>query len=216
MIDLYCERVGPGMFAEPLNALTNLFFIMAAAYCGYIARHAKRQDAMLLALLICAIGIGSAVFHTFATIWAQWLDVIPIMLFQFTYVWLYLRRILLWNLIDALRFISLFAAAIYFSTLFPEILNGSLNYLPTLFVLVLIGLLHYQSKCPDTSAIFAASIVFLFSLTARTIDNILCVHWPIGTHFIWHALNAALLALLSYVYIRCAGNVDRRSTYTLP
>jgi len=30
MIDLYCERLGPGIWAEPINALTNLAFLVAA------------------------------------------------------------------------------------------------------------------------------------------------------------------------------------------
>ena len=30
MIDLYCEREGPGLAAEPINALTNLAFLVAA------------------------------------------------------------------------------------------------------------------------------------------------------------------------------------------
>ena len=29
-IDGYCERLGPGFWAEPLNALTNLAFLIAA------------------------------------------------------------------------------------------------------------------------------------------------------------------------------------------
>ena len=31
-IDIYCERVGPGLWAEPVNALTNLSFLAAAAF----------------------------------------------------------------------------------------------------------------------------------------------------------------------------------------
>ena len=30
MIDLYCERLSPGIWAEPINALTNLAFLVAA------------------------------------------------------------------------------------------------------------------------------------------------------------------------------------------
>ena len=29
-IDIYCERIEPGLWAEPLNAITNLAFIIAA------------------------------------------------------------------------------------------------------------------------------------------------------------------------------------------
>jgi hypothetical protein len=30
MIDAYCERIGPGLLAEPLNALPNASFLIAA------------------------------------------------------------------------------------------------------------------------------------------------------------------------------------------
>ena len=32
-MDLYCERLDPGFWAEPLNAVTNLSFILAALFC---------------------------------------------------------------------------------------------------------------------------------------------------------------------------------------
>ena len=31
-IDNYCERIGDGFWAEPLNAITNLAFILAAFF----------------------------------------------------------------------------------------------------------------------------------------------------------------------------------------
>ena len=30
VLDLYCERLGPGLLAEPLNAVTNGAFLVAA------------------------------------------------------------------------------------------------------------------------------------------------------------------------------------------
>jgi len=38
MIDLYCERLGPGLWAELLNALTNLGFLVAALASWQLAR----------------------------------------------------------------------------------------------------------------------------------------------------------------------------------
>jgi len=38
MIDLYCERLGPGLWAEPLNALTNLAFLLTALASWQLAR----------------------------------------------------------------------------------------------------------------------------------------------------------------------------------
>ncbi len=91
MIDLYCERIGPGFWAEPANALTNLAFpVVAWASWRMIRRSGTGSigPSWLVALVI-SIGIGSFLFHTFATGWAQVLDVVPILLFQISYVWLY-------------------------------------------------------------------------------------------------------------------------------
>ncbi len=37
-IDAYCERLGPGVWAEPVNALTNLAFLAGAAIAYGAAR----------------------------------------------------------------------------------------------------------------------------------------------------------------------------------
>jgi hypothetical protein len=43
-------------------------------------------------------------------------------------------------------------------------------------------------------------IVFLLSFTARTLDAQVCTAFPVGTHFLWHLLNALLL----YILVRTA------------
>jgi hypothetical protein len=40
----------------------------------------------------------------------------------------------------------------------------------------------------------------MLSFTARTLDAKLCTAFPIGTHFMWHLLNAVLL----YILVRIA------------
>ena len=84
MIDLYCERLEPGLWAEPLNALTNLAFLAAAWASWSMVRHSATRsgEVTLLLVLMVAIGIGSGLFHTFATTWARLFDVVPILLFQ--------------------------------------------------------------------------------------------------------------------------------------
>lgn len=37
--------------------------------------------------------------------------------------------------------------------------------------------------------------VFLASLTFRSIDDAICSHVAIGTHFLWHILNGVVLYL---------------------
>src|SRR3546814_2691097 len=96
-IDLYCERVGPGLWAEPLNLVTNLAFILAGVLLVVALRRAepavRRDPAIIgLAVLVLVVGIGSGLFHSFATRWAALAAVIPIALFILFYLYLALRR----------------------------------------------------------------------------------------------------------------------------
>ena len=77
-VDGYCERIGPDFWAEPLNAVTNLAFLLAAyalrrhlATVETISGTRDPQSSVLIVIL-WAIGLGSLAFHTFATIWAIW------------------------------------------------------------------------------------------------------------------------------------------------
>ena len=76
MIDDYCERIGPELWAEPINALTNLAFFISAWVIWQLAfrLHKLSPGIWILIILIVTIGIGSSLFHTFATTWANWLD----------------------------------------------------------------------------------------------------------------------------------------------
>jgi hypothetical protein len=61
-LDLYCERTGPELLSEPVNALTNVAFFIAA---WLLWRDARRRgvlsgEVQLLVWLMIAIGSGSA------------------------------------------------------------------------------------------------------------------------------------------------------------
>jgi hypothetical protein len=38
-VDGYCERVAPGLWGEPLNAVSNIAFLVAAVAVWLAARH---------------------------------------------------------------------------------------------------------------------------------------------------------------------------------
>jgi len=38
MMDLYCERLGPGLWAEPINASSNLTFFIAVWAIWHLAQ----------------------------------------------------------------------------------------------------------------------------------------------------------------------------------
>jgi len=69
------------------------------------------------------------------------------------------------------------------------------GYLPALVGLVAFGL------AARSGLLLWAAGVFAVSLTLRTVDEPLCAQWPIGTHFLWHCLNATVLSLVSYAVI---------------
>ncbi len=95
-IDLYCERLGAEFWAEPINALTNIAFFLAAWGAWRLSRQSSSLSASIWVLIasILAIGSGSFVFHTVATNWARVLDVVPILVFQLLFLWFYGRQVM--------------------------------------------------------------------------------------------------------------------------
>ena len=76
----YCERgVDPAFWAEPVNALTNGAFIIAAiaAAVALLRKPAGERGVpeALLVTLMFAMGIGSFLFHTYATAWASYAEI---------------------------------------------------------------------------------------------------------------------------------------------
>lgn len=197
MLDFYCERCGPGLLAEPLNACTNCSFLIAAWAAWVLARRAGALSTGIwgLIFLSVSIGVGSALFHTFATNWAQWLDVIPILLFQLGFLWLYLRRILGIGPSLAAASLAGFFVAAQISRQFPGVLNGSLMYAPAFLVLIGLGLCHFWLRHVERFILLSSAGVFLLSLVFRSIDEAVCPRFPTGTHFLWHLLNGVLLYL---------------------
>jgi hypothetical protein len=206
MIDIYCERIAPGLLAEPVNAVTNLAFFVAASAAWRYARQTRTLSPSIVILisLVLAIAVGSTLFHTFANRWAMFADVIPILLFQIAYLWVYAARVIALGIIGrVLVLTSWIGAGAVFAQL-PDQLNGSLAYAPALIALALMGLYHMRHAAAGRLLLLQAAAVLLLSLVFRTIDIGLCPSFPLGTHFLWHLLNGVVLylslkALLSHL-----------------
>ncbi|KQT64428.1 MULTISPECIES: ceramidase domain-containing protein [unclassified Aureimonas] len=212
-IDAYCERLGPGFWAEPLNAWTNLAFLLAAILAFRLWRrldrraHAecRRRDLASLALvvLVGVIGIGSFLFHTFADRWSVLADVVPIGIFIYAYLALALRRFADLARWKALVATLLFAgASVLVETALEPALGGSAAYAPALLALFGLGGWLVATGRRPGRLVLGAGLVFAVSLTLRTLDGPLCASVPIGTHFLWHILNAATLGLLLLAAVR--------------
>ena len=202
-LDGYCERLDPSFWAEPVNAVTNISFILAFGFAVRSTARAKTLDPAIgvLLLLTLAIGIGSFLFHTFATRWAALADVLPITLFILTYLVLIVRRGFEWRwpwaILVGIAFLPLSAAIASGARMATgDLLGGSSGYLPALGALIVCGLLLKRYKTASGQALLLAAGLFLISLLFRTIDEPLCALAPLGTHFLWHVLNGALLGYL--------------------
>lgn len=192
-VDLYCERLGPEWWAEPLNALSNLAFLLAAWWLLQRLGRKAPWDLRLLAWLEALVGCGSLVFHTVAQAWADVLDVAFIALFVLIYMHRALRRLYGWSPLGAAAGVVGLAAlsGVAAKVLTLPVLNGS-----GLYAGPWLGLLALTLGCsqPRPRAWLArATLLFLPSVTLRSLDLALCAHFPLGTHFGWHVLNAAVL-----------------------
>ena len=198
----YCERTSAALDAEPVNAVTNAAFLIAA-WAGWRlqSRHTDAGAAGIVrALIICTaiVGLGSFLFHTVATRWAEWGDVLPILAFMLMFLWVSLSRFFGWRV-----WATLGALALFFGSTFTleaavpgEFLYGGALYAPPLFTLLAMAAALSRRHLAAGRALFAATCVFLVSLAARMLDMPICPMFPLGSHFLWHIFNALLLYLL--------------------
>ena len=198
MVDLYCERLGPGLWAEPLNASSNLAFLIAASAIWHLARGRQSLSGSiwLLISLVAAIGTGSLLFHTFATSWARFLDLLPILIFQVLFFWVYSRHVAGMGMGPTVSLCVGFVVVAFFAGQFPHLLNGSLRYVPAILLLLAMGFYHHWKRKEERGLLLAAAGVFSIAFVFRTIDNGICPYFSPGTHFLWHLLNSVVLYLL--------------------
>jgi hypothetical protein len=221
----YCERGSdPTFWAEPLNAATNAGFIVAAlAALWMIARqppHERSIWPVFFVLNLVAIGVGSFLFHTVPNTDTVKADTGPIGVFMLSYLIFAVRK-----LAGASWFLTIAAMAAFIGMMViafnvqcwdgrigfllenvpagarARCLNGSLGYAPALVAMAVMGVWLRLRRHPAASLIFSATLVFLISLTFRSLDKTLCgdlivMGYRLGTHFIWHLLNALTLFLL--------------------
>src|SRR5262249_42205220 len=144
-IDLYCERVTPSFWAEPLNALSNIAFLIAACAAYDLWRRGGQGDPAILTLIVvvAVVGLGSFAFHTLATQGAMLLDVTPIGFFIYGYFLLALRRFLVLSWPLALTLVGSFIVVSFaLASYVPrEVLNGSSRCISPAAALLVVCLL---------------------------------------------------------------------------
>ncbi|MCB1377189.1 MAG: ceramidase domain-containing protein [Alphaproteobacteria bacterium] len=194
-LDHYCERVAPGLLGEPLNAFTNLFFILAAGV-AIVAQGDRRTrgDTGLLgvAALVASIGVGSLLFHTFANRWSLIADIAPIAIFLYAFLFVALRRFLaLGPWLAGAVTMALAASSPLITTSLAPVLGASASYFPGFVITFgIAAAVRLILGKPVPWLLVAAGAAFSIALVFRTTDQELCRVWPYGSHFLWHSFNA--------------------------
>jgi hypothetical protein len=209
-IDLYCERTDASLLAEPLNAISNLSFIIAAAllWKQYKAQPNKSPDVTLLVALVASVGIGSLSFHTFANHLTLLSDVIPITMFIFSYLWVAMRRMIG---LSRTSIVSWLVAFFLLSSALDAVpsdynFNNSISYFPSLLAIATFWYLMKNTSHESAKYYRYAFICFAFSLFFRSIDLSICGDFTLGTHFLWHILNGIVLYILVRITMEQSSN----------
>jgi len=201
----YCERIDASFWAEPINALSNLFFIIAALIALNVLRKSKIDNkipSLILIVNLFIIGVGSFLWHTFATPWSLIADVVPIFVFLILYVLFFVRYIIGYSYPKAWLFVGAF---LLFSVMFNmlvdrELLNGTVGYLPPILFLMFLAFMIREKK--EVRQLLLIIPIFIVSMIFRSIDFVVCDVIEMGTHFLWHFFNALFLYFLVWFFVR--------------
>ncbi|MEM1232967.1 MAG: ceramidase domain-containing protein [Pseudomonadota bacterium] len=204
-IDGYCERVDFTYWAEPVNAVTNAAFLIAAFLMWRRVRGERLPIAYFLIAILTAIGIGSYLFHTHATIWAVTADVVPIGLFILLYLFAVGLHFLYWPWWGSA---VLTAAFVPFAMIFVPLIEQlrffaiSSFYWTVPILLFLFAPLVARENFETARGMVLGALILIVSISLRSIDETICDDFPLGSHFLWHILNGVMLGWMIEVYRR--------------
>ena len=196
-VDAYCERLVPGFGGEPFNMLTGLAFLAVGLFT---LRRAPAVADRLAAAALALVGLASAVQHGFALGVTVKADQGANLLYLTLLGTLMLRRL------AGAGFASALAGGVAVVALTqvvggnPAVQQALGRASDTFFLLMLVLLgaaLSLRATHPATAGRIAfAGAVLAAGLPFRFLDASLCPSWPLGTHGIWHLVNATSAALL--------------------
>jgi len=198
-VDIYCERLDASFWAEPINAISNLSFIVA----GLLLWRLRSPRANLMAILLILIGLGSFSFHTYANRLTGLLDVLAIALYLLTFAFLIPKQWSRSSIWIQLGSVLLLILCIVLTQLLISTLKPILPWLPPgMYLGAWLTLIFYAGVTHSSNFLAArflwlAVIVFPFSLLSRQLDMPLC-DFSGGLHWLWHLLNGLTLFLSSY------------------
>jgi hypothetical protein len=203
---VYCEQALPAGVFEPINTMTNLFFVAAGIILFIRLKRKDRLDlkGIWFSSLLIIIGFGSFAWHFQRTDFNLMADSIPIGLFVLSYLYFYLARTADNRVYRLLLFFGFFIYTPLVSRLFNETAtgsffdNGGLSYTIALSYFLILQIYTYFFKPELLKKSLIIVMLFFTSIVFRQMDLKLCELIGFGTHFIWHILNSIVL----YLFVR--------------
>jgi len=197
-----CERTDSNLFNEPLNLLSSAVFFLVAwlLWKDYKNNHQKYdEERVTLIVLITLIGTGSIFFHAAANRLGMLLDTAPIAMFTAFVLYVSLRRLLGFKMMNTLLLLIGFAIACWLTQFIPDPyrFNESVAYVMPIAAIAIIACRLRQLHHASAPYFLKATLWFSVSLIFRSIDMIMCQTFPIGTHFLWHLCNGVALYFLA-------------------
>ena len=215
-VDIYCERLDASFWAEPINAFTNLSFIVAGLFIWRL----RTPRSNLMAILMILIGLGSFSFHTFANRLTGLFDVLAIALYLVAFAFLIPKQWSKNSILIQLGSVLILIVSIVLAQLLISPLKSALPWLPpgmylgAWLALIVYALITQSSNTLAARFLWLAVIVFPFSLLSRQLDMPLCDSIG-GLHWLWHLLNGLTLFLSSYGLLQ-NGAINLGNSITWP
>lgn len=201
----YSEQPALNGVFEPLNTISNSFFIIAGILLLIRLKREGVLDAkaIFLSSMIIVIGIGSLLWHFYRTKATLMMDSIPIAVFVLSYLVFYVFHITknIWFRI------LLIGGFFVYTPLMRSLLlnisdeifgNGGAGYIAAISYFAVIQIYNYIYKVPVIKDSLIVVAVFITSLFFRQTDIFWGTWFAPGTHFLWHTLNAVTL----YLFVR--------------
>ncbi len=203
LADNYCERVGTGLFAEPLNLITGLAFVVLG---GWLLQRPRQPGlSRVMALTCLATGFTTVLQHLHPSRAMALIDIVPTFLFVGITFFAYARDVMRLSPGEAVSGTVVMLPFVGGSLLLLLALDepfASAGYasLPV-FVLGMAVVLRQRDGGTGFRVMLAA-VVLVGALALRGLDLPLCDRFPWGTHFLWHLGAAASIGMLICAYRR--------------
>lgn len=204
----YCEN-GIGLFyTQPVNTISNIVIFISAYFSYQLVRtyHIKNLIIRILPLIIVLAAIGSILWHGIPNLLTNFADLVPLSAVVLVSFFFLLDKCLPnKSLVWALLFAFILIEFPFIFDIFPSF-NGLLPYSIALILGLFVFFVSFRKYKELAPQLIFIILLFTVALFFRTIDHTVCSKLSIGTHSVWHILNA----LVFYLLIRFFAKLERK------